>query len=84
MSTVKISPKFQVVIPEEIRNRLRLNPGAQFVVIGEGDAIVFKTITPPSKHEFIALLKNARQQARKAGLKKSDIEKAIRRIRSKR
>lgn len=27
MSTVTISPKFQVVIPKEIRHKLRLKPG---------------------------------------------------------
>ena len=29
MDTVKVSPKFQVVIPKKIREQLRLKPGAE-------------------------------------------------------
>jgi AbrB family looped-hinge helix DNA binding protein len=34
-ATTKLSSKGQVVIPEEIRKKLGLEPGAQFVVLGE-------------------------------------------------
>jgi AbrB family looped-hinge helix DNA binding protein len=33
MSTVRVSPKFQVVIPLEIRQALRLRPGQKLQVI---------------------------------------------------
>jgi AbrB family looped-hinge helix DNA binding protein len=39
MSTVTISPKFQVVIPKEIRERLGLRPGQKVQVITYGDRI---------------------------------------------
>ena len=32
MQTVKVSPKFQVVIPKELRERLRLRPGQELVI----------------------------------------------------
>jgi AbrB family looped-hinge helix DNA binding protein len=32
MSTVKISPKFQVVIPKEVRKDLKLKPGQELMV----------------------------------------------------
>jgi len=83
VSTTKLTSKGQVVIPEDIRVRLGLNSGTQFIVMGEGDTVIFKTITPPSKGEFTKLLKDVRKQARKAGLKKSDIAKAIKKVRSK-
>lgn len=38
METVKVSPKFQVVIPKKAREELRLEPGQQlrvFVIDGE-------------------------------------------------
>lgn len=33
MTTVTLSPKYQVVIPQGIRERLRLRPGAKLMVI---------------------------------------------------
>lgn len=32
MQTVKISPKFQVVIPKPLRERLRLRPGQELII----------------------------------------------------
>ena len=37
VATTKLSSKGQVVIPEEIRVRLGLKTGAEFVVVGERD-----------------------------------------------
>lgn len=37
IETTKRSSKGQIVIPEKIREHLRLKPGSQFVVIGEDD-----------------------------------------------
>jgi AbrB family looped-hinge helix DNA binding protein len=76
-STTKMSSKGQVVIPEDIRNSLHLKEGAQFVVIGKGDSVILKSITPPSMDEFEDLLAEARQYAKKAKLKKSDVKAAI-------
>ena len=52
-------------------------------IVGQRDAIILKTISKPSPTEFKAMLKTARQQARKAGMKKSDIEAAIRKVRKR-
>ncbi len=83
LSTTKMSSKGQVVIPEEIRERLGLKPGVQFVVVGEGDVVILKTITPPSLNEFDRLISEARKQARRVGLKRSDIKSAIQKVRKK-
>jgi AbrB family looped-hinge helix DNA binding protein len=76
-----MSSKGQVVIPEEIRDRLGLKAGTQFVVVGNRDVVILKAITAPSVKEFNDLIGRARQQARKAGLRKSDIEAAVARVR---
>ena len=46
MNTVTISPKFQVVIPKEIREQLRLHPGQRVQAIVYGDRIELIPIRP--------------------------------------
>jgi AbrB family looped-hinge helix DNA binding protein len=41
MTTVKISPKYQVVIPKEIRNKLKLKPGQKMQILQFGERIEF-------------------------------------------
>ena len=82
LATTKMSSKGQVVIPEGIRKRLGLKAGAQFVVVGDKDVVILKAIRPPSMEDFDALISEARKQARKAGMKRSDINAAIAKVRS--
>ena len=84
LSTTKLSSKGQVVIPEEVRRRLGLEAGAQFVVIGEGDVVILKVIAPPSRSEFRDLVSKARRQARKAGMRRSDVAAAVKKVRGSR
>ncbi len=84
IATTKMSSKGQVVIPEYIRKRLRLGPGSQFVVVGEKDTVILKTISPPKMEEFDELIASARRQARQAGLRRSDIRAAVTKVRSQR
>lgn len=83
-ATTKMSSKGQVVIPEEIRDSLSLNEGAQFIVIGKGDTVILKSISPPSMDQFDAMLKEARSEAKKARLKKKDVQNAIQKTSKKR
>ena len=77
VATTRMSSKGQVVIPESVRQRLGLEPGTQFVVVGEGDAIILKTIDAPSMRDFDDLIRKAREQAKRAGMKRSDITTAV-------
>ena len=81
IATTKLSSKGQVVIPEDVRKELGLEPGAQFVVMGEGDVVILKKIEAPDRQEFLALAAKVRRQARRAGMKRSDIRKAVRNVR---
>ena len=83
LATTKMSSKGQVVIPEGIRKRLGLKAGAQFVVVGDKDVVILKAISPPSMEDFDALIIEARRQAKKAGMKMSDITAAVAKARSK-
>ena len=76
VETTKMSSKGQVVIPENIRKRLGLKAGAQFVVIGEDDTVILKVITAPEMSQFDELIS-------RAGLRRSDIAAAIEKARSR-
>jgi len=39
MATVKVSPKYQIVIPEDVREKIELTPGQDVVVI-EKDGVI--------------------------------------------
>ena len=84
VATTKMSSKGQVVIPEEIREALALGPGVQFVVVGQDDVVILKRISPPSMSDFDEILREARRQARRAGMKRSDISAAVRAVRTTR
>jgi AbrB family looped-hinge helix DNA binding protein len=81
-ATTKMSSKGQVVIPENIRKRLNLKAGSQFVVLGDDGVVILKTIEAPSMKDFNALVGEARKQARQAGLKQSDISVAVAKART--
>jgi AbrB family looped-hinge helix DNA binding protein len=78
-----MSSKGQVVIPNAVRDALGLQSGMQFVVVGQGDCVILKTIKPPDMTDFNLLIRKAREQARLAGLKRSDITEAIAQVRGR-
>ena len=82
-ATTKMSSKGQIVIPEEVRKKLGLKTGDKFYVMGENDVVVLKTISSPSMDQFTGLIKQARKQARSAGIKPSDIQNAITSVRKR-
>jgi AbrB family looped-hinge helix DNA binding protein len=83
LATTKMSSKGQIVIPEDIRKRLNLKAGAQFVVVGENDVVILKAISPPAMNEFDSLITEARRQGEEVGLKQADIAAAIAKVRKR-
>jgi AbrB family looped-hinge helix DNA binding protein len=83
LSTTRMSSKGQIVIPEAIRKQLNLKAGAQFVVVGEDDVVILKTIPAPDMEPFDVLIQQARQQAKLAGLKRADITNAVSKARGR-
>lgn len=78
VATTRMSSKGQVVIPENVRRRLGLKAGSQFVVVASDDAVVLMPVIEPNLSRFEELLGEARQQARTAGLRRADIADAVR------
>ena len=83
LTTTRMSSKGQVVIPEDIRDRLGLKPGIQFIVVGENDVVILKTLTAPSMKDFDGIIRNARRQAKTSGLRQIAIRKAVSRTRNR-
>ncbi len=49
MATVTVSPKYQVVIPSEVRERLKLKPGQKVAVIEKDGVVHLIPIRPLTK-----------------------------------
>jgi AbrB family looped-hinge helix DNA binding protein len=77
VETTKMSSKGQIVIPEEIRKRLGLKAGDKFLVMGDKDVVILKSISAPPVGEFDDLIAQARKQAERVGMKRSDVMEAV-------
>ena len=84
LSTSRLTSRGQIVIPEEIRERLGLKQGAQFIVMGEGDAIILKTIASPSVKDSDEILARTAAAAKREGMRQSDIKESIKNYRTQR
>jgi len=83
-ATTTLSSRGQVVIPEEIRQRLGLETGAQFVVLGEKDVVILNVHQTADRREYAALVQAAREAARAIGMRREDITKAVTKARRRR
>ena len=54
MNTVTVSPKFQIVIPLEVRKRMKLEPGAKLMVIETPGGLRLVPLQPPAALRGIA------------------------------
>jgi len=78
-----VSSRGQVVIPQSLRDKLKIHEGEKFVIIGEDNTIILKKLEMPSFSGIDKLLKKTRDFAKKKGLKETDVEEAIRETRKK-
>ena len=76
-----MSSKGQVVIPNEFRKTLGLEPGAQLAVFTDGSNLLMKPVEIPKAEHFEALLKESRKAAKAVGLARSEIAKTVKKIR---
>ena len=73
---VKMSDKGQLVVPQDIRVSLNLNPGDRFVAFPINDGLVFKKIEIP-KVDFEALAKDVEKKFKKNSVRPDDVKKAV-------
>ncbi len=77
----KMSSKGQIVVPKAVRETLNLHAGEVFALFGENDTIILKRIEAPSREDFERLLQWGHEHARKKGIKREDVRKAIEEVR---
>ena len=78
-----VSSRGQIVIPQNLRNRLKIKEGQKFVVVGENNTIVLKRLEASSFEGFDKLLSKTRDFVKKSGLKEEEVEQSIRNTRKK-
>ncbi|HIH25279.1 hypothetical protein J4476_05345 [Candidatus Woesearchaeota archaeon] len=75
---VKMSPKGQLVVPQDIRQSENFEPGDKFMAISVKDGVLFKKIEMPNiKIEFEKLSKDIEKKFKRNKINKKDIEEAI-------
>jgi AbrB family looped-hinge helix DNA binding protein len=75
---VKVSPKYQVVIPEAVRNSLNLRPGMQVEVIAKGG--VAYIVPMKTLDEIQQLFNSSISKEEKKGLQRTLREKKDRKV----
>lgn len=83
LDVTRMSAKGQVVIPGDIRQALALEPGTKFVVVAEGDTVILKRIGRPMLAEVDQLFAESRRFAKRVGLKRSGVRKAVQKARGR-
>ena len=79
-----LSSKGQVVIPGKIREELGIDVGAKLVVFTDGTNLLLKPIEAPKADVFKKLIAESRNWAKKSKMTKTDIAKAIKKVRNAR
>ena len=83
LAVTKTSVKGQLVIPKEIRRELGIKEGQLMLVCSAGDRIILKKIEAPEPGLLQMLAEPLRAEAKRRGIKRRDVERAVREIRGK-
>lgn len=79
---VRLSEKGQIVIPSSLRKEMGIKKSDQFLVFGEENTVILKKIEKPTiQKAFNEIAKPLQKAAKKAGLTKQDLTKAIKEVR---
>jgi len=80
-----MSSRGQIVIPQGLRERLKLAEGEKFIVIGQDNTIVLKKVEMPSKEKLLkelsGIAKKAAERAEKLGIKEQDVPDLVHTLR---
>jgi bifunctional DNA-binding transcriptional regulator/antitoxin component of YhaV-PrlF toxin-antitoxin module len=78
LDLVKMSPKGQLVVSQDIRKKEGFNPGDRFVPFAVKGGVLFKKVEiPNAKVEFNKLFKEVEKQFKKQNVTKEDVNDAV-------
>ena len=77
VNITKISSKGQIVIPQEIREKMRLEEGNLLLISDLDNSICLKKIEIPKLKNWNEVTKPFREAAGKIGFSKEDLERVI-------
>ncbi len=81
---VKMSPKGQLVVPQDIRETEDFEPGDRFIAMPVKEGVLFKKVEMPNvKAEFEKLSKDIQEQFKKQKVTSRDVSEAVRWARKK-
>lgn len=84
VDVTSLSSRGQIVIPQGLREKLKLHEGEKFTIIEVGGILMLRRLKPITEREFDRLLRKTREHARKHGLTEKDMQDAIKKTRKKR
>lgn len=76
-----LSERGQIVIPQDVRNKLHLEAGSKFAVFPVEGSIVLKKIEMPKLEKWDDMMKSLRAEARKKGVSEKDVDRMVKETR---
>lgn len=80
INITKISSKGQVVIPKNIREKLKVEEGNLFIVTGQDELICLRKMEMPKIKTWKEATKPFRKAAQKSGFNKDDLDRIIQEV----
>jgi len=77
VNITKISSRGQIVIPQEIREKLQLEEGNLILISDQDNAICLKKIELPELKSWEEVTKPFREAAKKTNFSKEDLDRVI-------
>ena len=82
INVLTLSTKGQLVLPNDLRKNLSLEPGDKIIAYWSNDSIVLKKLELPSNNDFEKEIDETVKYAKENGIKEQDISNIIKAYRS--
>ena len=77
VETVKVSSKGQLVIPQDVRDKLHIEEGTVFALLTDKDTILLKRIRTPTRENLVRELEHmaasGKKRLQQSGFNESDL-----------